>query len=156
MEVCDINFSMLGFGDVLVPGLLLSYCHSFDLHTGTPCKLYWIITNLGRKSRESLKLESLQNRLFLDAFPYYCQQLKLAKPWLFPKIPRVVPKFVKSLNYIKQNRLKETFHWTPLFSKEKFHIHEYDIPLDRVGHCWEPHVFSFLICALVFELWSQM
>ena len=55
MEVCDINFSMLGFGDVLVPGLLLSYCHSFDLHTGTPCKLYWIITNLGRKSsRESL------------------------------------------------------------------------------------------------------
>jgi len=46
MEVCDINFSMLGFGDVLVPGLLLSYCHSFDLHTGTPCKLYWIITNL--------------------------------------------------------------------------------------------------------------
>ena len=40
-----------------------------------------------------------------------------------------------SLNYIKQNRLKDTFHWTPLFSKEKFHIHEYDIPLDKVGHC---------------------
>ena len=43
--------------------------------------------------------------------------------------------FLESLNYIKQNRLKDTFHWTPLFSKEKFHIHEYDIPLDRVGHC---------------------
>ena len=40
-----------------------------------------------------------------------------------------------SLNYIKQNRLKDTFHWTPLFSKEKFHMHEYDVPLDRVGHC---------------------
>ena len=40
-----------------------------------------------------------------------------------------------SLNYIKQNQLKDTLHWTPLFTKEKFHIHEYDIPLDRVGHC---------------------
>ena len=39
-----------------------------------------------------------------------------------------------SLNYIKQFRLKDTLHWTPLFSKKKLHPHEYDIPLDRVGH----------------------
>ena len=60
-------------------------------------------------------------------------------------------KFV-SLNYIKQNRLKGTLHWTPLFLKKKFQSDEYDIPLDRVGHWREPHVFSFLICAFVFEL----
>ena len=39
-----------------------------------------------------------------------------------------------SLNYIKQLRLKDTLHWTPLYSKEKLHTHEYDIPLDRAGH----------------------
>ena len=42
--------------------------------------------------------------------------------------------FSFSLNYIKQNRLKDTLHWTPLFSKEKLYTHEYNIPLDRVGH----------------------
>ena len=31
------------------------------------------------------------------------------------------------------------------FSKEKFHTHEYDIPLDRVGHCREPHVLRFFL-----------
>ena len=34
---------------------------------------------------------------------------------------------LRSLYYIKQLRLKDTLHWTPLFSKEKFHTHEYDI-----------------------------
>ena len=47
MGVCGLNYSMLGFGDILVPGLLLSYCHSFDLQTGTPFKMYWLITNVG-------------------------------------------------------------------------------------------------------------
>ena len=57
-----------------------------------------------------------------------------------------------SLNYIKQNTLKGTLHWTPLFLKKKVQSDEYDIPLDRVGHWQEPHVFSFLIRAFVFEL----
>ena len=57
-----------------------------------------------------------------------------------------------SLNYIKQNRLKGTLHWTPLFLKKKFQSDEYDIPLDRVGHWREPHVFSFSICVFIFEL----
>ena len=57
-----------------------------------------------------------------------------------------------SLNYIKQNRLKGTLHWTPLFLKKKFQSDKYDIPSDRVGHWQEPHVFSFLIRAFVFEL----
>lgn len=38
------TYSLLGFGDILVPGLLLSFCHGFDLMVGTPCKIYWIIS----------------------------------------------------------------------------------------------------------------
>ena len=56
------------------------------------------------------------------------------------------------INYIKQLRLKDTLHWTPLFLKENFNTHEYDILLDRVGHSQEPHVLNFLICAFVVEL----
>lgn len=31
LNVCFSQFSLLGFGDILVPGLLVSYCHAFDL-----------------------------------------------------------------------------------------------------------------------------
>jgi len=40
------TYSLLGFGDILVPGLLLSFCHGFDLMVGTPCKIYWVISCL--------------------------------------------------------------------------------------------------------------
>jgi len=46
-RVCYINtYSLLGFGDILVPGLLLSYAHSYDLLADIKCKLYWSITTL--------------------------------------------------------------------------------------------------------------
>ena len=43
---CDILiiFSFQGFGDILVPGLLLSFAHSYDLLAGIRYKLYWVIT----------------------------------------------------------------------------------------------------------------
>jgi hypothetical protein len=44
IRVCFIPYGLLGFGDILVPGLLLSYCHSFDLLCGYRYKLYWVIT----------------------------------------------------------------------------------------------------------------
>jgi len=44
--VCFESYSMLGFGDILVPGLLVSYCHAFDLQKGSPCWVYWILTNV--------------------------------------------------------------------------------------------------------------
>ena len=46
LSACWIPYSILGFGDILVPGLLLSYCHSFDLAKETPLKLYWTIANI--------------------------------------------------------------------------------------------------------------
>uniref|UniRef100_A0A7N6B6P0 Signal peptide peptidase-like 2B n=1 Tax=Anabas testudineus TaxID=64144 RepID=A0A7N6B6P0_ANATE len=33
LALCDRPFSLLGFGDVLVPGLLVAYCHRFDILT---------------------------------------------------------------------------------------------------------------------------
>jgi len=46
-RVCYLQtYSLLGFGDILVPGLLLSYAHSYDLLAGIKYKLYWIITSV--------------------------------------------------------------------------------------------------------------
>lgn len=40
------GYTILGFGDILLPGHLLSYCHSFDLRMETPYKLYWALSNV--------------------------------------------------------------------------------------------------------------
>lgn len=32
LTLCDQPFSILGFGDIVVPGLLVAYCHRFDVH----------------------------------------------------------------------------------------------------------------------------
>jgi len=48
-RVCYAHtYSLLGFGDILVPGLLLSYAHSYDLMAGIKYKLYWTITTVGQ------------------------------------------------------------------------------------------------------------
>lgn len=44
-RICYVHtYSLLGFGDILVPGLLVSYAHSFDLVSGIRYKLYWLLT----------------------------------------------------------------------------------------------------------------
>ena len=48
-RVCYVHtYSLLGFGDILVPGLLLSFAHSYDLLAGIKYKLYWTITTVGQ------------------------------------------------------------------------------------------------------------
>ena len=43
---CFESYSMLGFGDILVPGLLVSYCHSYDLQRqGSGRWVYWMVAN---------------------------------------------------------------------------------------------------------------
>ena len=32
LTLCDEPFSILGFGDIVVPGFLVAYCHRFDVH----------------------------------------------------------------------------------------------------------------------------
>ncbi|UYV62430.1 hypothetical protein LAZ67_2000510 [Cordylochernes scorpioides] len=36
--------SILGFGDILVPGLLVSYCYGFDLLVGHHCPVYYLLS----------------------------------------------------------------------------------------------------------------
>ncbi|XP_042239174.1 signal peptide peptidase-like 2B [Homarus americanus] len=47
--ICQLtdNFNLLGFGDILIPGLLVSFVHSFDLRVGTPCRLYYLVNLIG-------------------------------------------------------------------------------------------------------------
>lgn len=46
-RVCYVHtYSLLGFGDILVPGLLLSFAHSYDLLAGIKYKLFWAITSI--------------------------------------------------------------------------------------------------------------
>ena len=76
MKTCAIPYSMLGFGDILVPGLLLSYCHSFDLFVGTPCKLYWLISNICKQFLITFNGPRLKNvfySLYLGFGRYFCQ-----------------------------------------------------------------------------------
>eukprot|EP00057_Strongylocentrotus_purpuratus_P015784 XP_011670258.1 PREDICTED: signal peptide peptidase-like 2B isoform X1 [Strongylocentrotus purpuratus] len=43
-SVCNV-YSMLGFGDILVPGLLVGFCHTFDLKVKSP-RIYYITSVL--------------------------------------------------------------------------------------------------------------
>merc|ERR1712110_171034 len=84
LKACGVPYSMLGFGDILVPGLLLSYCHSFDLYVGTSYKLYWLITNIAY----SLGIVATFLSLYL---------MKAAQPALLFLVPfTLVPVFLVS------------------------------------------------------------
>ncbi|XP_027587948.1 signal peptide peptidase-like 2A isoform X1 [Pipra filicauda] len=38
--LCDLPFSLLGFGDIIVPGLLVAYCRRFDVQTSSSSVYY--------------------------------------------------------------------------------------------------------------------
>ncbi|XP_041074257.1 signal peptide peptidase-like 2A [Polyodon spathula] len=40
--LCGMEFSLLGYGDIIVPGLLVAYCHRFDVWNNNPTKIYYI------------------------------------------------------------------------------------------------------------------
>src|ERR1700742_3439095 len=47
LDVCFPNRdSLLGFGDILVPGLLISYCHAFDLIFTIPKRIYFVTSSI--------------------------------------------------------------------------------------------------------------
>ncbi|KAG7468079.1 hypothetical protein MATL_G00139080 [Megalops atlanticus] len=41
-NLCGMQFSILGYGDIIVPGLLVAYCHRFDVWTNSPRKIYFV------------------------------------------------------------------------------------------------------------------
>ena len=48
LDVCWQRYSLLGFGDILVPGMLVGFCHGFDLATSNRRKLYYVATLIGK------------------------------------------------------------------------------------------------------------
>ncbi|XP_015283426.1 PREDICTED: signal peptide peptidase-like 2A isoform X1 [Gekko japonicus] len=38
--ICGVPFSLLGFGDIILPGLLVAYCHRFDVQTSSSSVYY--------------------------------------------------------------------------------------------------------------------
>lgn len=46
ISVCPLPFSLLGFGDIIIPGLLVSYNHAFDLRVKSG-RLYYVATCIG-------------------------------------------------------------------------------------------------------------
>ncbi len=85
IAACYSPYSMLGFGDILVPGLLLSFCHAFDLQLGSRCWTYWLTTNVAY----TLGLVATFISLFL---------MNSAQPALLYLVPfTLVPVFVVAL-----------------------------------------------------------
>ncbi|XP_051513458.1 signal peptide peptidase-like 2A isoform X2 [Myxocyprinus asiaticus] len=41
-NLCMTQFSILGYGDIIVPGLLVAYCHRFDVWIGNSSRIYFI------------------------------------------------------------------------------------------------------------------
>ncbi|XP_036410891.1 signal peptide peptidase-like 2B [Megalops cyprinoides] len=46
LALCDRPFSLLGFGDILVPGLLVAYCHRFDILMQSS-RIYFVACTIG-------------------------------------------------------------------------------------------------------------
>lgn len=45
MRVCYMPVSLLGFGDIIVPGLLIAYCRRFDVQTGSS-SIYYVSSTI--------------------------------------------------------------------------------------------------------------
>lgn len=41
-DLCGMQFSILGYGDIIVPGLLIAYCSRFDVWVNSRCKVYFL------------------------------------------------------------------------------------------------------------------
>uniref|UniRef100_H3CXZ3 PA domain-containing protein n=1 Tax=Tetraodon nigroviridis TaxID=99883 RepID=H3CXZ3_TETNG len=42
LNMCGMQFSILGFGDIIVPGLLVAYCSRFDVRVNSRKKVYFL------------------------------------------------------------------------------------------------------------------
>ncbi|KAL1007573.1 hypothetical protein UPYG_G00088550 [Umbra pygmaea] len=42
-NLCGMQFSILGFGDIIIPGLLVAYCSRFDMRIKSPKNIYFFV-----------------------------------------------------------------------------------------------------------------
>jgi len=46
MSLCEQPYSLLGFGDILLPGLFVAFCHNFDIIAKTKYRIYFVATSI--------------------------------------------------------------------------------------------------------------
>ena len=46
MSICEQPYSLLGFGDILLPGLFVAFCHNFDILAKTKYRIYFVATSI--------------------------------------------------------------------------------------------------------------
>lgn len=46
MSICERPYSLLGFGDILLPGLFVAFCHNFDVIARTKYKVYFVTVSI--------------------------------------------------------------------------------------------------------------
>jgi len=47
LSICERPYSLLGFGDILLPGLFVAFNHNFDVLAKTKYKVYFLATSIG-------------------------------------------------------------------------------------------------------------
>lgn len=47
LSICERPYSLLGFGDILLPGLFVGFNHNFDIIAKTKYKVYFLATSIG-------------------------------------------------------------------------------------------------------------
>lgn len=46
MSLCERPYSLIGLGDILLPGIFVSFCHNFDVVAGVKYKVYFITSSI--------------------------------------------------------------------------------------------------------------
>jgi len=46
LSLCERPYSLLGFGDILLPGLFVAFCHNFDVIAKTKYRVYFVATSI--------------------------------------------------------------------------------------------------------------
>ncbi|XP_047437014.1 signal peptide peptidase-like 2A isoform X1 [Mugil cephalus] len=49
-NLCVMQFSILGYGDIIIPGLLVAYCSRFDVWVNSPKRIYFVSSCIGTSS----------------------------------------------------------------------------------------------------------
>ena len=138
--------------------LVLPCCLFFPSHT------YFACFGGGGGARWIFKVSSVTNRFVLmyyqgerrahPRYSIYVPGRRMGGAVGSPKHER--GSIWKYLDYIKQLRLEDHLCLWRGFSIKMLWTHEYGISLVLVDHGEGPHVFTFLLWAFVFELWSKM
>ena len=47
IDFCLSGYSLLGLGDIIIPGIMVAYCYAFDLILNVPYRAYFLASSFG-------------------------------------------------------------------------------------------------------------